>query len=121
MSGVDDGVSDREQPVDEQDQRVVVSTDYRYIVSKKVLRTESTEDVVDIKKIDGPVARIRRSLGLTLNLGNYESAKIEVSIELPCHIMDIELADRFAREFAEERISQEVMKTRKPKGNGGTF
>lgn len=37
------------------------------------------------KKIDGPVATVTLSRGLTINMGNYESARVDETITLPCN------------------------------------
>jgi hypothetical protein len=57
-------------------------------------------------------AVVRRGYGLTLNLGNYESARLDVSIELPCYVEEIAEADTLAEEFCATRLQEEVRKCR---------
>lgn len=71
-----------------------------------------TEKLVDVKPFNGPVAHIRRGYGLTLNLGDYEAARFDVSITVPCYMADVDAADQWAEKWAEKRISKEVQQIR---------
>ena len=42
-------------------------------------------------------ARIRVDGGLTKNLGDYESARLSVSVEIPCGISDDEIVEAYRR------------------------
>jgi hypothetical protein len=46
--------------------------------------------------------------GLTLNIGNYESARIDVRISLPCYREETDDAFSFAKKWTEDRIQTEV-------------
>jgi len=52
-------------------------------------------------------ARVSVSLGLTLNLGDYESAKISVTCTLPSHVEELEEAFVAARNFAGTKLIEE--------------
>jgi hypothetical protein len=71
----------------------------------KLVEAESSD--VEVRELKGPIARVKRSYGLTINLDNYESARFDVSIEVPCELMDVEAADAFAEAFCEERVVRE--------------
>lgn len=60
--------------------------------------TESGERVV----VAGEPARVRMSAGVTKNMGNYESLRVDVSIEMPC---DPKAVDKVAEDTA-EKVSQ---------------
>ncbi len=62
-------------------------------------------------------AKVSVSQGLTLNLGNYESARIEVSIAVPCYREEVDDAYRYAISWVEDRLSTEVSSVRKNKPN----
>ena len=51
-------------------------------------------------------ARVSVSLGLTINLGDYESAKISVTCTLPTPVEGLEDAFDAAREFAGTKLIQ---------------
>lgn len=64
--------------------------------SKVVATTQFNQTVEDSEEIPvmlsstTEVARIRVERGYTINLGNYESAKVHVSVELPCDVDKVE-------------------------------
>lgn len=96
------------------DHAVVALVENRFVFKKETLREQSTEEFVDIVKFekDDPVCKIRRGYGLTLNLTNYESARLDVSIEVPCLMPDVDAADEWARQWVEKRVIQEVENVR---------
>ena len=49
------------------------------------------------------MARVGFSSGMTLNLGNYESARLEVSISMPCDVSEVEETFEFCKRFVEEK------------------
>jgi hypothetical protein len=59
-------------------------------------------------RFDREPAKVRRSMGGTVKLGDFEFARIEVGIELPCYAEDIEAADGFADAWIHKRIIDEV-------------
>lgn len=44
-----------------------------------------TEEPLPMKTFTGPTANVGLSIGITRNLGNYESVKITVSLNMPCN------------------------------------
>lgn len=52
-------------------------------------------------------ATVGVSLGQTINLGNFESVRIDVSVTVPCYREEIEDAYVWAKDFAEERMKAE--------------
>ena len=97
------------------EEAAVAFVDGRYLHKGKEYKAEASEEVVSVHNFDGPVARVRRGYGLTMNLGNYESARFDVVLELPCRVEDVDAADEFAREWVEKRCEAEVAEVR---GNG---
>lgn len=71
------------------------------------------EETLETDVFDGPVARVRRSYGLTLKMAErYEMARIDVAVELPCAVNDLDFADEKARLFVEERVKAEAAEIR---------
>lgn len=95
----------------------IAFVDGRFLHRGKEYRATAKEEIVHVHKYEGPVARIKRGYGLTMNLGNYESARFDVTLELPCHVEDVDAADEFARAWVEKRCEAEVAEVRG--GNGG--
>jgi hypothetical protein len=61
------------------------------------------------------LARIRYGVGLTLNLGNFESARIDVQVEIPCDVDEIDNAYEQAVAFACERLNEEEARWAQPR------
>jgi len=53
-------------------------------------------------------AKVRYSLGRTINLGNYENAKVEVEVELQCEEDDIDEAYQQVKGIVDSKIEEEV-------------
>lgn len=75
--------------------------------------TETTEEILGEGVFTEQTAEITVSMGLTKNLGNYESLKFQVSIKMPCRMdaEDIEETYAQAKEWVDDKvnaINQEV-------------
>jgi len=99
------------------EEATVARIDNRYVYRKGTGREVHSDEVVAVAVFDGPVARVRRGYGLTLNIGDYESARVDVSIEVPCYPEDVEAADDWASNFVEKRIEDEVAGVREYASN----
>jgi hypothetical protein len=106
-----------ETDVEGEDHAIVAMIDNRFVFKSETQRETSSEEVVGILKFKGPVAKVRRGYGLTLNLSNYESARLDVGVEVPCYLQDVDAADEWARVWVEERVVKEVENVR---GEGST-
>jgi hypothetical protein len=65
-----------------------------------------------VAPIEGPPATVNVMLGLTINQGNYESARIDVGIRMPCNPADAEETYQRAKDWCESRIQIEVKSIR---------
>jgi hypothetical protein len=89
---------------------IVVTVDHRFVrANGSTLCVTKSEDLSETKEFATRPAVVRRAFGVTLNQGNYESSRIDVSVEVPCYLEDLERADEFARDFCEQRLRAEVM------------
>lgn len=70
------------------------------------------EEIPSVHLFQGPVAFVGRKYGLTINLGDYEAARIDVSISVPCYLADVDAADAWATAWVERRIVGEVQQVR---------
>ena len=59
---------------------------------------------------EGGPARIEFGAGATINMGNFESARIDVRLSVPCKLdpESIDSAYEFAREWVSSRIDDEA-------------
>lgn len=75
---------------------------------RTLAREAHQTEVLDEREIDpSRMARIRFGAGLTINLGNYESARIDVQVEMPCDVDDLDSAFNDAAQFVSDRLSEE--------------
>ena len=68
---------------------------------------------VDVPLDERVLARIGTSRGVTLNMGNYESVRVDVWATVPCHAGDIGTAYEAVSEWCENRVRDEVSKVKK--------
>lgn len=76
-----------------------------------VVVKESDEDTpveVRMAVLGAPMAKVRASNSMTLNLGNFESVKLEVAIELPCYVEELEEAFKTAKKLTDMKLNKEV-------------
>lgn len=52
-------------------------------------------------------ANVMVEYGLTLNLGNYESARLAVSVTVPCAVEEIDATHAAASQWVESKVMQE--------------
>jgi hypothetical protein len=94
--------------------QMTVSHRFRRGNGEEKIITDKSEQL-PMQKFETTPAVVRRSYGMTMNLGNYESARIDVSVDVPCYVEDIHLADEWAANFCEERVKEEVGRVREGK------
>jgi len=71
-------------------------------------RSGTTEIKVPAFDPRAGVAKVRAGFGMTLNLGNYNSARVDVQVELPCYPSEVDAAIDSAFGIAQDRVESEV-------------
>lgn len=66
------------------------------------------EETVPVPVFSGEPARVTFEAGMTVNLGNYESAKVSVGVVLPCNPTETDAAFETAKEWATSRLIKET-------------
>jgi hypothetical protein len=61
---------------------------------------------------DGPPAEANMALGLTLNLGNYESARVDIGGNVPCEPDEMSANHDKLKTYLTTRIQQECREIR---------
>lgn len=69
---------------------------------------DPVDEVIEVTKFETEPAKVRVGFGLTINLGNYESARLDVSVEVPCYKEQVDDAYTAAKDWVEQRVQQEV-------------
>ena len=54
------------------------------------------------------LAQIGRSFGQTVNIGNFQSVRVDASVTVPCDIGDMEEAERFAAQWVSDKVAKDV-------------
>lgn len=73
---------------------------------------EIEEDTLEVHSFVTAPANVSVEMGMTLNLGNFESARVTVSISVPCYKEEVEEAHAYARGWVEDRVVSESKKIR---------
>lgn len=77
-------------------------------VKKDGKETETGEEgVIAVHRFQTNPAEVNVDYGITLNMGNYESAKINLSVRIPCYKEEIDEAYEFASAWVADRLERE--------------
>lgn len=69
------------------------------------------ETLIEVPIFEGAeTTRVGATLGMTLNMGNYESVKVSISCSLPSYLHDEEMEAAYAKalEFAKTKLTEQV-------------
>lgn len=84
----------------------------QFVVKKKEGVPQTEEETIAIHRFATDATKIEVSLGLTLNLGNYESAKLSVGMTVPCYKEESDDAFEWAKNWIADRLKVEVKNIR---------
>lgn len=70
-------------------------------------KLEGTDEIIQVNKFVTEPAKVTVEYGLTINLGNFESAKVGVAVTVPCYFEELDDAYKWATRWAEERVGKE--------------
>lgn len=63
---------------------------------------------IEVSRFVTTPALVTAGAGATLNMGNYESLRIDVRVSLPCYVEEIDGMYLKARDWVDERLSKEI-------------
>lgn len=84
----------------------------QFVLDKKEGVEQTQEESFLVHRFVTTPAVVDVNMGLTVNLGNYESARISVSIKVPCYKEEADAAFVWARGWVSDRLSAEVKSIR---------
>ena len=64
------------------------------------------ETIVDEQMFEKPPVYLEFTVGRTLNQGNYESARINVGMTIPCYLEEIDEVFEFAKDWVDKKASE---------------
>ncbi len=85
-----------------------VTVQRTYLRAGKALETEATVEALEVSLFMTHPARVGAGFARTVNLGNYESARIEISLEMPCYVEEIGETTDHVVAFIQERLQKET-------------
>jgi hypothetical protein len=91
---------------------LLVSRQYKYGPEGAWTEPENKEEQVAIHRYVTQPATVGCELGATLSMGNYEMARVMVSVTVPCYREETGAAYAWAKDFVEERFKKEVAEAR---------
>ena len=76
---------------------------------------EQEEEDIEVKGFVVEPARVGVEISRTINFGrgSFESARVGITVSVPCYREEIEDAYSYAKEFAASRIGEQVSKIRR--------
>lgn len=89
-----------------------VSTHRTYKEAKIVKSEEMSEDRILVREFVGTVAEIGAEARMTINLGDFESVQVGVSVRLPAYVEELEEAYKAAKAFVDMKLNKEVQDIR---------
>ncbi len=84
----------------------------QYILKKKEGVPQATDVPLEIHRFVTDPVRIDTRVGITLNLGNFEFARIDIGVVVPCYKEEMDDAFAWSREWATERLKSEIDRVR---------
>ena len=91
--------------------RKAVGHEGTIVVSRtKFNQIDEERQSLEIRPFGTDPAHIVVKLGRTINLGNYESARVDVSIDIPCYVEEVKQVYSDVMEYAQGLLAEEVTK-----------
>ena len=84
----------------------------QFVVEGKVLSTEENEETIAVHKFVTEPGAVGLSAGMTVNLGDYESVRVEVTSHMPCYREEEEEAWAFVKDKVEKRLGEQLREVR---------
>ena len=63
---------------------------------------------IEVSRFATSPALVTFACGVTRNMGNYESLRMEVRVTLPCYVEEIDDVYLTAKEWVDERLNKEL-------------
>jgi len=86
----------------------IITTSRTYKESRVVKKEEMDEERMEVRVFHGPVAEIGVDARMTINMGDFESVQVGVSVRLPCYVEELDAAYNAAKKFADVKLNDQV-------------
>lgn len=89
----------------------LVSAEEKIVVSKTFSTEDSSDsDTISVRKFATEPAYVRASAGVTKNMGNYESLRIDVAYTVPCYAEEMDSVFSVVAEKVAVLLGEEIEK-----------
>ena len=75
---------------------------------KPVGEEETKEDMILVDVFETAPAEVEAKLGMTINLGNYESLRVDAGVKMPCYKEEIPKAQLLAFQIVEKELFAKI-------------
>lgn len=79
-----------------------------HVMSSGVGIDEDKRRVIEVRKFETEPAWVRVNAGVTKNLGNYESLRVDVAITVPCYVEEIPAVQKKTAAMVADMLDEEV-------------
>lgn len=91
---------------------VIVTRQFKNGTRQGVVETVK-EEQLEVRNFEVQPGSVSAKYGLTINLGNYESARCEALVTIPCYAEEIDDAFKMAWAVAERELQVQVRSVKK--------
>ena len=84
--------------------KVTITASRAYVTGGTTVSEDSGVEELEVRKFEVEPAYISVNHGRTANLGNYESARVDVRVSVPCYAEEIEEAIAYADVTASDNL-----------------
>jgi hypothetical protein len=92
---------------------IVSEKSFGQTIEKRRDRKEFKVSFKNLPPIEGTPAIVGTTRGLTLSLGSFEFARVDVSLQLPCNADSIEEAYQVVEKWVDDKVESQVKSIRK--------
>lgn len=97
----------------------LTARDARLEVTRTLLdKEETTSETLAIRPFETNPATISVKAGATVNLGNYESARVDVMLTMPCYIEEIDDIYPKVKEWVDAKLAEEYQELKSAASKG---
>ena len=99
------------------DQEELISKEATLVVSKTAFGEEKeTIEKIRVTPFHTDTATVSVKGGATINLGNYESARIDVMLVVPCYVEEIDTVFPKVKEWVDAKLAKEYKELKQVSG-----
>jgi hypothetical protein len=92
-----------------------------YLKDNVEVESDEQQETIEVRNFETEPAEVGINYGLTINLGDFNSARVDVSVKIPCYVEEKDEAFANISAWAEDRIRKEVeiinLRKKKTKGS----